>query len=85
VTGRERRSNQPLEKVANVLARACGHVGSGAEYLYNTVSHLEEFGIHDRNLWRFAKTGRRRDQVDPWRRSLVRLFVPRCNHDKIIT
>lgn len=42
----------PLEEVARILARACGHVGSGAEYLYNTVTHLEEFGIHDRNLWR---------------------------------
>ncbi|MEP6565602.1 MAG: gamma-glutamylcyclotransferase [Mesorhizobium sp.] len=52
VTGRGTSLNQPLEKVAKVLARACGHVGSGAEYLYNTVSHLEEFGIHDRNLWR---------------------------------
>jgi len=38
-----------------VLARACGHVGSGAEYLYNTVSHLEEFGIRDRNLWRLQQ------------------------------
>ncbi len=51
VTGRGTSLGQPLEKVAWVLARACGHVGSGAEYLYNTVSHLEEFGIHDRNLW----------------------------------
>ncbi|TIW30865.1 MAG: gamma-glutamylcyclotransferase, partial [Mesorhizobium sp.] len=47
--------NQPLENVARVLARACGHVGSGAEYLYNTVSHLEEFGIRDRNLWRLQE------------------------------
>jgi cation transport protein ChaC len=42
----------PLERVAWVLARACGHVGSGAEYLYQTVSHLEAIGISDRNLWR---------------------------------
>jgi cation transport protein ChaC len=40
------------EKVADILARACGHGGSGAEYLYNTVSHLAERGIYDRNLWR---------------------------------
>ncbi|SFO30597.1 cation transport protein ChaC [Mesorhizobium sp. NFR06] len=52
VTGNGTSLGQPLEKVAWVLARACGHVGSGAEYLYNTVSHLETFGIHDRNLWR---------------------------------
>ncbi|MGX9120505.1 gamma-glutamylcyclotransferase [Mesorhizobium sp. BHbsci] len=55
VTGRGASLNQPLENVARVLARACGHVGSGAEYLYNTVSHLEEFGIRDRNLWRLQE------------------------------
>lgn len=55
VTGRGTSVGQPLEKVAWVLARACGHVGSGAEYLYNTVSHLETFGIHDRNLWRLQE------------------------------
>jgi cation transport protein ChaC len=42
----------PLDDVAPVLARACGHRGSCAEYLYNTVVHLAEFGIRDRNLWR---------------------------------
>lgn len=41
----------PLETVAGVLARACGHMGSCAEYLYLTVKHLEEQGIRDRNLW----------------------------------
>ncbi|RWQ66879.1 gamma-glutamylcyclotransferase [Mesorhizobium sp.] len=55
VTGRGTSLNQPLERVAQVLARACGHVGSGAEYLYNTVSHLEAFGIRDRNLWRLQE------------------------------
>jgi cation transport protein ChaC len=40
-----------LVDVAHALARACGHWGSGAEYLYNTVSHLEEQGIHDAHLW----------------------------------
>ncbi|TGS11902.1 gamma-glutamylcyclotransferase [Mesorhizobium sp. M2E.F.Ca.ET.209.01.1.1] len=55
VTGRGTSLGQPLEEVAWVLARACGHVGSGAEYLYNTVSHLETFGIHDRNLWRLQE------------------------------
>ncbi|MGT2466896.1 hypothetical protein ACVOMV_21100 [Mesorhizobium atlanticum] len=28
---------------------------SGAEYLYNTVCHLETFGIHDCNLWRLQQ------------------------------
>jgi cation transport protein ChaC len=55
VTGRGTSLGQPLDRVAQVLARACGHVGSGAEYLYNTVSHLEEFGIRDRNLWRLQQ------------------------------
>ena len=42
----------PPEQVADVLARACGHWGSCAEYLHNTVAHLEEQGIRDRILWR---------------------------------
>jgi glutathione-specific gamma-glutamylcyclotransferase len=42
----------PLDAVADILARTCGHWGTGAEYLLNTVSHLEAKGIHDRNLWR---------------------------------
>lgn len=42
----------PPDQVADMLSKACGHLGSGAEYLYNTVSHLEARGIHDRNLWR---------------------------------
>jgi cation transport protein ChaC len=54
------------ETVANVLARACGHMGSGAEYLLNTVSHLEEKGIHDSNLWRLQMlVAERIDQLRP--------------------
>lgn len=45
----------PPEKVARTLAVACGHWGSGAEYLFNTVSHLESLGIHDRGLWRLQR------------------------------
>lgn len=45
----------PLERVAWVLARACGTAGSCASYLYNTVAKLQEFGIHDRNLWRLQE------------------------------
>lgn len=41
-----------LAEVAKVLARSCGHVGTGAEYLMNTVQHLEARGIHDSSLWR---------------------------------
>jgi cation transport protein ChaC len=42
----------PLPEVARILARACGHVGSGAAYLFHTVAKLDELGIRDRNLWR---------------------------------
>ena len=41
-----------LADVARILARAAGHWGTGAEYLFNTVHHLDQFGIRDRNLWR---------------------------------
>lgn len=41
----------PLEKVADILSRSCGHWGTGAEYLLNTVTQLEARGIRDRNLW----------------------------------
>jgi glutathione-specific gamma-glutamylcyclotransferase len=45
----------PPEEVADVISRACGHWGSCAEYLHNTVAHLEEQGIHDRRLWRLQQ------------------------------
>ncbi|MEF2074311.1 gamma-glutamylcyclotransferase [Consotaella aegiceratis] len=54
-TGSHTARKLPPERVASILARACGHAGSCAEYLYNTVSHLEEFGIRDRNLWRLQQ------------------------------
>ena len=40
------------EQTADMLSKACGHWGTCAEYLYNTVFHLEQRGIRDRNLWR---------------------------------
>lgn len=40
-----------LDEQAHRLSRAVGHAGSCAEYLYNTVSHLEALGIRDRYLW----------------------------------
>lgn len=43
------------EDLADVLASACGFRGSMAEYLFATVSHLEELGIHDRHLWRLQE------------------------------
>jgi cation transport protein ChaC len=46
---------QPIEKVARVLAKAAGHRGSAAQYLYNTVSKLDSHGIRDKNLWEIQK------------------------------
>jgi cation transport protein ChaC len=43
------------EAVARALATACGHGGSCAEYLLETVTHLEELGIRDRRLWRLQE------------------------------
>ena len=45
----------PLEDVARITAKAAGHWGSTAEYLYRTVRGLEDHGIVDRNLWRLQK------------------------------
>lgn len=45
----------PDEATAEILAKAVGHLGSGAEYLYQTVAHLEASGIHDPHLWRLQE------------------------------
>lgn len=45
----------PDAEVAHILARAAGHWGTGAEYLYQTIVHLEDFGIRDRHLWRLQE------------------------------
>lgn len=39
------------DAVAACLAEACGHWGSGAEYLLQTVTALEREGFHDPYLW----------------------------------
>ncbi len=43
------------DEVAAMLASACGHWGSGADYLHNAVVNLESRGIHDRHLWRLQE------------------------------
>ncbi|MDX8444922.1 gamma-glutamylcyclotransferase [Mesorhizobium captivum] len=43
------------EEVVERLATSCGHWGSGADYLYNTVKNLEARGIHDAHLWRLQQ------------------------------
>ena len=40
-----------LAERADRLAQAHGWKGSMAEYVLSTVTKLEEYGIHDRNLW----------------------------------
>ena len=44
-----------IEEIADALAVAAGPVGSMAEYLHSTVHHLEELGIHDKQLWRLQE------------------------------
>jgi cation transport protein ChaC len=44
-----------IEETADALAIAAGPMGSMAEYLHSTVQHLEELGIHDRQLWRLQE------------------------------
>jgi len=41
--------------VAATLAIAVGHWGSGAEYLFETIRHLDACGIRDRNLWQLQE------------------------------
>src|SRR5262245_7963895 len=43
------------DALADILATACGFRGSMAEYLFATVRHLEELGIHDRHLWKMQE------------------------------
>lgn len=44
-----------MEETAEKLAVAVGYLGSMAEYIHNTVTHLEVLGIHDRHLWRMQE------------------------------
>ena len=39
-----------LETQAEIIARASGNTGPNHEYLFNTVSHLNDIGIHDTEL-----------------------------------
>jgi cation transport protein ChaC len=48
-------SGLTAEQIASVLCKAVGHWGSGAEYLLQTVDHLEHHGIRDTNLWRLQR------------------------------
>ena len=41
----------PIHILADILASAVGHIGSMADYLLNTITLLEDAGIHDPHLW----------------------------------
>ena len=43
------------QEAVTMLAKACGHWGSCADYLYSAVANLEARGIHDRYLWRLQE------------------------------
>ena len=45
----------PITEQAQRFAGSVGHLGSCAEYLRNTVMHLEEMGIQDSYLWQLQK------------------------------
>jgi len=44
-----------LDRIADALAVAAGPYGTMAEYLHSTVGHLEELGLHDRQLWQLQE------------------------------
>lgn len=50
-----KRPELPLQEIASILASACGHAGSSAEYLFLTVSALVAENIHDPHLWRLQE------------------------------
>ena len=48
-------SKMPEEEMARLIATASGWLGSCAEYLHNTVEHLDELGLHDAQLKRLDR------------------------------
>ena len=40
-------ANIPLEEAAQIIAIAEGWLGKCCDYLFNTVEHLDELGVHD--------------------------------------
>lgn len=50
--GQSYAGKRTLAQTAAVIAEAAGVWGSCAEYLYETISHLEALGIRDSALWR---------------------------------
>lgn len=46
------RPEPDLGELADILASSVGYFGTMAEYLFNTITEMEEAGIHDPHLWR---------------------------------
>lgn len=55
----------PDARIARVIATAHGRLGPCADYLFNTVGHLEELGIHDRRLTRLRDMVRAQGATPP--------------------
>jgi len=49
--GRGYNGGRSLADIARQIAPAVGMFGSMAEYVFNAVSHLQTWGIHDEDLW----------------------------------
>ena len=50
---------QPFDEAAKRIARSEGILGKNRDYLYNTIKHLDEFGIADGPLHRLEREVRR--------------------------
>ncbi len=54
-THRQYRGGLTPEEQAEVIARAVGPAGTNAEYLDNTMAHLEEMGVDDMEITRLHR------------------------------
>ena len=64
------------EQVVTSLATASGTAGSMAEYLLNTITHLQANGIHDRALWRLQDLVATRLEESPLKESALEESPP---------
>jgi cation transport protein ChaC len=54
-TGARYAGRLPDDQIADIIAAARGHSGTGAEYLLNTAASLEGLGLRDAMLWRMQR------------------------------
>ena len=45
----------PDAEIARHIAQGCGHLGSCADYLFNTTQHLKRLGVRDRRLEKLCR------------------------------